>query len=497
MDDEERRAFIKFSLFLIVASLIIILIMYAPIRIPFLNDYYIKLVYVKFNKPYIHETIVFHVNEEKFHDLFKIYYGPMSDIISYECSDGLKPYKDRIRKEVGCRSNVEIKRGDYTLQITYKPSNVNWAYVKWVVFNDLPRKVESVKTNGALVSSSSLFGEPVVVFYPRVEIGDVIYIYLIKLFMLLPLLTPFIIIGITYYIYLKFGKEYEIKGAPSVYHTIPNPERDPVDLALYFFNNPPTAISADVISRAISSAIAHAVVVGAVEVENNRVKLVDPSKLNQLSEKEQTIIQVVCDETMSRREKGLLIYKKMKSYGNKFYDSTGEFVFGLTVVFGPVLFMMVGPFILWFLGFYNIFSEDFIKLMIAIISFELFSAIFGFFILKHLLGRYKTPEIYKEKVLWDAFKRLLDDQSRIKEYGIKDKNMWGMWLVYGFAMGVNKKSLEFISKGLASMGKTINVHRISSFSVGLASVAMPSKSSGFGGGGLGGGFSGGGSFGAR
>ena len=55
-----------------------------------------------------------------------------------------------------------------------------------------------------------------------------------------------------------------------------------------------------------------------------------------------------------------------------------------------------------------------------------------------LFGYWKDDR-YREKLQWDAFKRHLTDFSRLQQYGPEDVNMWGMWLVYGTALGVGEQ----------------------------------------------------------
>ena len=55
-----------------------------------------------------------------------------------------------------------------------------------------------------------------------------------------------------------------------------------------------------------------------------------------------------------------------------------------------------------------------------------------------LFGRWK-PELYKEKLSWDAFRAHLSDLAQLKKYSTENLNMWGSWLVYGTALGVGDK----------------------------------------------------------
>jgi uncharacterized membrane protein len=55
-----------------------------------------------------------------------------------------------------------------------------------------------------------------------------------------------------------------------------------------------------------------------------------------------------------------------------------------------------------------------------------------------LFGRWK-PQLYKEKLNWNAFRAFLGDLAQLKKYSTGDLNMWGSWLVYGTALGVGDK----------------------------------------------------------
>jgi len=58
-----------------------------------------------------------------------------------------------------------------------------------------------------------------------------------------------------------------------------------------------------------------------------------------------------------------------------------------------------------------------------------------------LFGYWKDDS-YREKLQWDAFKRHLTDFSRLQQYGPEDMDMWGMWLVYGVALGVGEQVVQ-------------------------------------------------------
>ncbi|RLE89436.1 MAG: DUF2207 domain-containing protein, partial [Thermoprotei archaeon] len=109
-----------------------------------------------------------------------------------------------------------------------------------------------------------------------------------------------------------------------------------------------------------------------------------------------------------------------------------------------------------------------------------------------LFGRWKGVE-YKEKLEWDAFRRLLSDLALIRRYAPQDLSMWGEWLVYGTALGVGDKVVEAM--------KELNVHlpeasiltvMPTTFRPIITVASPPSKGGVTGGFGAGGGFGGGG-----
>lgn len=109
-----------------------------------------------------------------------------------------------------------------------------------------------------------------------------------------------------------------------------------------------------------------------------------------------------------------------------------------------------------------------------------------------LFGRWKGVE-YKEKLEWDAFRRLLSDLALIRQYAPQDLSMWGEWLVYGTALGVGDKVVEAM--------KELNVHlpeasiltvMPTTFRPIITAASPPSKGGVTGGFGAGGGFGGGG-----
>ena len=511
MDVSEK----KYAAILLVIIGIAALVFMAPnIRNGLEKDYYIKNVKVTFAKPYIYEEITFKVNAERFHELFKVYYGNLSDIISVQCSDGLKPYKHG--KEIGCKSSRTIKPGEYVLKVKYKP-NVDWSYVKWVTFNDLPRKVERVETNGELAYASSLFGEPIVAFYPEANSSDVEDLWITRLVLWSPIFILVAVIPILYYIYIKYGKEYNIPGLPEVYHTLPNPKRNPLEV-LFSFVDPisgdkrggvDTAIL-NKMKNALNAALVNGVVKGAIKIGDKEIEIIDEKKFNELSDLEKEYINMAI--RASKKEKITIkeakeLYKKTEEFAKakikNIFSSEG---FNVAMAFSTLLFLFgfFGiPLILSLTNSGRLVSEDVagaVSVFIILLSLAIMIGL-GISRAGHLFGRFKNKEVYKEKRLWDAFAKLLSNESLIKKYGIEHKNMWGIWLVYAYVFGIKDSIKKFFMKEL-NLERRINLttlrrtNRI--YSAAVISTLAPRSRGGFSGaGGLGGGFSGGGGFGAR
>ena len=501
MDESERRSF---ALIIITTLLVYLIFEYygsGTLFIPLKDDYYIKSVYVEFDKPFIRESIVFKINENKFHQIFKVYYGNFSDIVNYRCDGGLNSYFDFVNEgiEIGCQKSSGIQPGTYTITITYKP-DVNWSYVKWIVFNYAPRKVEMIKSNGKLPYNSSLFGEPVVAFYPNVKSQDLSLMQTVKLLSWMPIIAPILFIVLLYVVYKLFGSEPSInERMPEVHHAIPS-ERTPLEVVT-LFKEPVTTNLDTKIKEVVNTILAHGVINGAIDVKKDKIYIIDKKKFDELEDVEKEVILLIKDKKMSLKEvrklrRILRNYAKRKM--KEVYDEKGFWI-----IFG---FSVLGLFVVMFAE-NALQSSEILRPFVKSISSSLlpplyFISIISLFTVSafkgHLFGRFKNKEVYKEFLLWRAFKNLLNDQSLIKKYGLKDKNMWGSWLVYAYALGVKKESI----KQLIEIGKMYSpalyprLARISGFSnyvwtTDFAYNVGKGKTGGFGG------FSGGGTFGAR
>ncbi len=502
MDAGERKSFA-----LIVISVLALYFIFEYVDpkgvlfIPLKNDYYVKEVSVEFNKPFIRESITFKVNENKFHQIFKVYYGNLHDIVDFECSDGLHSYFSDVEEgvEIGCESPTGIKPGSYTLTITYKPE-VNWSYVKWVIFNYAPRKVESIKSNGKPAYTSSLFGEPVVAFYPDAKQKDLEFMHLIKLLSLIPLIAPVVFVVLLYVTYLLFGREPAINETiPEVYHSIPS-QRTPLEVVI-LFKDPITTNCEKKVKEIINTILAHAIVKEAIDIKKDRIYIIDEQKFNELEEAEREVISLIKEKKMSDKDLRKM-YGVLRRYAKKklkeVYDEKGYWIMmGLSILGLFTAFMMDDIFDSS--ASYRVFIKSLGAGTILPIYFISIGSLFAVTIFKgHLFGRFKNKEIYKEFLLWKAFRNLLNNQSLIKKYSLKDKNMWGSWLVYAYALGVKKESIKYLIEigKLYSPAFYSRLNRINGFSTYVWGMTLASRI-GRGRGGLGGGFSGGGTFGAR
>jgi len=497
----------KFSLAFILISYVV---MGVFSHLPILkNDYYISNLNTVFNanSHTIKENIQFHVNEERFHELFKDYYGSPEDIISVSCPKDFNSYQRSSSEgyELGCKSPTTIKKGNYNIDITYSPKDINWNHIKWVSFNNVYRKIMSFTSNGAIVYGSSFNGEPIVAFYPKADVFDILYMMFIKITYYDMFLVPFLFVILFIIIYYKYGREFDIDGIPDVYHSPPNKKRYAFDVVLAF-RDPPTKESiTNKIKPILSSILIEAVVSGAITMTDKKITIKDLSKLPENIRDVITNLAAIKNIKQIDYSDYLEIVTSLKFYfdtGLNFhsiYNNNGESKLSLSLIIIIVVSM-----ILLFIPLFGILPV--VGKVLAITNLNVFyESIIGLSLVpvlgKHIFGKYKTVDVYKEKLLWDSFGHLLRNESLLKKYGPKDKNMWGRWLAYAYAFDVPKKILNNIIK------KNINTNSYYISSAYLSTAGMKfsnfrSRSSGGGssfssGGGFGGGFSGGGSFGAR
>jgi uncharacterized membrane protein len=98
-----------------------------------------------------------------------------------------------------------------------------------------------------------------------------------------------------------------------------------------------------------------------------------------------------------------------------------------------------------------------------------------------LFGYWKD-DYYREKLQWDAFKRHLTDFGRHKQYKPEDMNMWGMWLVYGTALGVGEQVAQVMQNLNIDYLTASLIPRYPYMFVSVSTAKMPSKSGGGSGG---------------
>ncbi len=478
-------------------------------------DFYLKHVNVIFNgqSHLITEHLTFHVNWEKFHYLFKNYYGNPKDVVGIICPTGFKSYEQEAKEggyEVGCKSNGYIHPGDYKITITYNPKDVDFNYVKWVSFNNIPRVVKSYTSNGDVPFKSSWDGRPLVAFYPHIKLLDQLYMYFLVLFLnsgwvLLILSTAFML-----FVYYTFGKDYNIPDIPSVSHNPPS-DRPAYDVAILIRDPPDTNGIKSKIKDILSSIIMDAYLKGAITLKDKTLSIVGSfqdkdgnliikkdSPINKFPDKIKNIlitlanledVKTIAPDTYKE------IYENLKAYYSKFkvYDSTGDAIF----LAGTFIFSFLAMIVLSF-DIFPLVTNVMLASTIFYLTYILFGSAFLYFLLfpKHIFGRFKDRNIYREKLLWDAFGNLLRNESLLKKYGPKDKNMWGKWLAYAYAYGVPKKIINYIIDYSSNRYYTY-VDAYNGYLSSGISYAQARSSSSYGGGSMGGGFSGGGSFGAR
>ncbi len=471
----------------------------------FHNDYWVKHVDVHFDNATktITERITFEVNSTKFHEIYKEYAGKQP-ILKVECSSGLKskiaPSEDHPNsgnKDIICRNDKGLKPGTYTLTVTYRmPPKMP---VRWVVFTVTPRRVESVSSNGDVLLKACYANEPVVAFYPHADLYGIVRLVLVYINRWAGIVVALFFIALLYIIYKIYGVEYDVdrSALPDMLHTPPK-DRPSYDVALFFTSKPGFDKSdRKKLARVISAIVTEGIIDGALKLEERKVKVIDEGKLSTYNEHIKNIIHRLDgkDAAYISREDARYIVKELEAHYKEvnkkesIYSNDG-YNFFIMVSF---LLAFLGPFV-----FPLYLAASF--LLVGIAAMIGVSAFGGY-----LLGKYSTPETFKERLMWERFAKLLKDESLLKEYGPKDARMWGRWLAYAYAFGIPKEKIvklfELAQTHISGLGITSSdIYAISVVGYNLGSNMAASSSSsggGLGGGSIGGGFSGGGSFGAR
>jgi len=251
----------------------------------------------------------------------------------------------------------------------------------------------------------------------------------------------------------------------------------------------------------------------AIRVNNNRILIANRQKLEPFPDQIVKVIDTLASKDV--RTINRITYNTIASYLNGYYaehlrdtyDSVGSsIVVAISVI---MLFLSI-----------VVLSTPLIYLFVAmsnnLVSYRVAAAIFSFISVdalvlfglsavfsKHIFGRYKSEDLYRERLMWDSFGRLLRNESLLKKYGPEDSGMWGKWLAYAYAFGVPKKIIDnvitermdnrFIVYSNLALIASHRMSVIGSRGAGGGSV----HSGGYSGFSFGGGFVGGGSFGAR
>ncbi len=501
LSTSESKALFKIILIIAIAGIILqALFSFSSLD----SDYWVKHVDVKFdNKTHtITETITFVVQELGFHEVYKVYAGE-EPVLSVRCSDGLKAkvapsldYPNTAYKDLICRDDNGLKPGEYTLTAVYRMPSTK--PVRWVVFTETPRRVESISTNGEVLIGAALAGEPVVAFYPKADLYGAFKLLLIYINRWAPVLSALFVIALLLAVYKIFGVEPPVNKSeiPEVSHTPPS-NRPSYEAALFFTSNP-TFNEGDTekFKRFISALLMEAVVKGVGKFNDDKTfSIVNKNGLSQFDYNIQEILKLFDGRNPSKLSniESRSVLRYIKAYYKKvnkndgIYDSTGEGVFfGVLFLATFVAFFTTAP----------IAVSMFVMLFVALPVVGIFGG--------YLLGRHKSPEVFRERLLWDSFANLLKNESLIRQYGPKDAQMWGEWLAYAYAFGIPKKKIIKMANiaketsGFYVPERTLTT--IAYTSTALSSSMAPSSSSsggGLSGGSIGGGFSGGGSFGAR
>ncbi len=469
------------------------------------SDYWIEKAFVKFNNTTgtIRESFLFHINKDGFHEYYKEYTGDEA-VLTIACSKGLDridTYEHIHHKEVEmliCRSKAGLKKGNYWLNITYRMPNKE--KIRWVSFTNSPRDIKHFWSNGDAIFNNVHRDEAAISYYPQADIGDILFRYFLRISTYRDIIVTILLVASMLIIYWRYGREAAVDEAslPEIVHTPPS-HRPSYEVACLMADIP-LGRSRDDVARFLSALIVNGIRKGTMEIKDKKLNIKDMKAVEEAYPKEITAILKMLNgrdlSKLNKKDIEKLVNTLMKNYLKtleKYYSNKGfeEFFIPIGYILllgGPILAVLlrIVPLPIWLIEW--IFTVYF-QLLVITGAYARFG--------KYLLGRYKTKEIYKERLLWDKFKKLLKDQSRLKEYSLKDMNMWGEWLEYAYALEIPKKNIELIAKMAKSMGyeKANEIATVSLYTLALSgaikSISSSKRSS------LGGGFSGGGSFGAR
>lgn len=325
--------------------------------------------------------------------------------------------------------------------------------------------------------------------------------------LILPFIVPLVVIPL---IYWRWGRELEEPVVPEYLHYVPNPKMKPWQVNLLFKGDATKmdydAVTATILDLArkgylklmgtssedLAIQIQKRSPIGLDDYEERVLELLKTLSINNILTPKNIPQRV---RSMSISEKthihsmlaSLREYRGAKSLVKKYITSPRSTFF----VVATLLFF--APFILLFIT--GLFDPYVTEPWATIMSFMPWPIAIQLFLVgiapAQVFGRWK-PGKYREKLEWDAFKRMLRDLAKLPQYHPQDLAVWKEWLVYGTALGVGENvSQAMYIKGIHVPDVYVPTTLTPVFYT-VYSLSRPPSSSSGGGGGFGGGVGGGG-----
>ncbi len=408
--------------------------------------------------------------------------------------------------EVACRKSMgTLSKGVYTMRIKYviqKPYTCldSLCIAKWKVFENFPLKVKditialddsvvdfysypSAKSIGGVMKIKEVnknemleinlvvprsipnlqgiyleTGEPdssIKAYKNQYWFPNIVREYNIWIPLTLVLIADLIIL----LIYAKIGKEKQFE-VPDIIHYLPSGKK-PYEVNLLFFGDP-YKISDDAILATLLDLARR----GYMEIHEGKIKFLKHDTKG-LDEFEKKVFNTYLELLKLSGKKSILNFDKLREVIARTKDikKVAEIAKMLDDLYEvpnvPYIFDTTGR----ILSYAIYFLVGIVGLVIGIIansltvvglsiacSFAGIIAIAAFD--SYALGKYKG-EYAKEREIWNAFRRLINNYELVEKYGPKTPASWTKWLVYATAFGEEENVKRVMrDKGI----KAVNIH---------------------------------------
>ncbi len=401
--------------------------------------------------------------------------------------------------------SYEITRGDGMIVLTGSSPSNERIEVEFLMSPDsidsvagIKTYVEGVREKTESANNSYLFG---------LFIADI----LLLIGKVLVVLTPFLLL----LLYILYGREKDYT-VPEYLSTVPDEKMPPWQVNLVFNKD---AFSSD--ENGFYATLLDLHRKKKIEIRENpdqkgvKIRLLEEEGDDQYEQKVMNFISLNSDESgvldtgyfeaVAERAKSSTadehIAIRLKENINDLMTMSDERISGTYAVDGRgtpalLLFGAVGYILIVILAF--LFATDTEGMLLAAIVPGVIMAVqagIAVALPSTLFGHWKD-DYYKTKLEWSAFRRFLSDMSMIRKYSPDDMNMWGIWLIFGTALGVGdnvQKAMKELKVDVSESGYYVPTYFWFMGFYSISTFSPPSQAgSGGGGFGAGGGFGGGG-----